>query len=171
MQHVPEELPSLPYAGRPYLEYLQHCLPEELARIAVALAPLADRSDDVHDLLEGTILRVVDRQISPVNPEYGLTLLRTFASSADPQIRAMATSVMGGELGRGIDEAEQIAWDQLLRDPDEDVRRMTYEVLSELVDAYASPDDANRVRVGEATEKDALYIRLAIARTTFRPDE
>lgn len=103
------------------------------------------RAQDVVDLLAGlsksggdlgnedmSILRGAS-QVATENPDHVVCLLELLAAHADPDIRYYAPSILPSLLGRGIERVEQIAWDELLRDPDDRVFYCTYQWLDELV--------------------------------------
>jgi len=149
---------------------LQHS-PEEIAHLVIELSAVSHTFDCE---LDSDILRVVGREIAPVNQEYAVSLAEIYIRDYDraTQPPYLIHDLYDALLGKGLPSIESIVWDNLLNDPDDQAFVRHFEAILVIAeDAY----DLFKIEDPEVlahpyTEREHIERMLKLARVKPRYD-
>jgi len=124
-------LPPTPRDDQEYAHFIREHNAEEIAKLVIGLQLCGVEDTAVDDLL--VILR---KDICPDDPEYIMAIVELLAAHDDPSVRGLVMWLFEGLLGRDSPRIEEIVWDQLLTDPNDNTFALAYEELGGVVDGH-----------------------------------
>lgn len=129
MPPIPEER-HLANNNEQLAEFILQHSPEEIAHLVIDLHAV---SEDFNSELHLDILRFVGDKIAPLHPDFAASLVEAYVRDAGPGSISFISSVYREILGRGLPSIEQIVWDRLLHEPDDEAFVANFEMIRDML--------------------------------------